>query len=121
MSIELSAELETNLRREAAAHGIPVDELLHQALSMYRRQKNGGPSEVRRVPPTDRTSEISWIARPDPRFIGTWVVLDGDRVLASGPTAKAVYDQAKSNGIEVPFVAYVSPHRDQPFAGGWLD
>lgn len=121
MSIELSADLETTLRREAAARGIPVDELLHEALSVYRRQKNGGPSGVRRVPRTDRSAEMSWIAQPDPRFVGNWVVLDGDRVLASGPTAKAVYDQAKLKGIEAPFIAYVSPHRDQPFAGGWLD
>jgi hypothetical protein len=97
MSIELSADLQTNLRREKNGTGVP------------------------HVPRTDRRAEMCWIAQPDPRFIGNWVALDGDRVLASASTAKAVYDQAKSKGIEVPFVAYVSPHRDEPFAGGWLD
>ena len=113
MSIELSADLEAKLRGEAAARGIPVDALLQEALAVYRHQKNSGPVEVRRVP--------QWISPPDPRFIGSWVVLAGDRLLVSGSTAKAVYDQAKLEGIDVPFVVYVSPHRDQPFAGGWLD
>ena len=85
---------------------------------MYRRQKNGGPVEVRRVPQSDRTAGY---LSPDPRFIGSWVVLAGD-VCWSGSTAKAVYDQAKLEGIDVPFVVYVSPHRDSPLqAGGSID
>jgi hypothetical protein len=119
--IELSTDLETNLRSEAAARGIPVDALLREALTVYRLQQNGGSAEIRRVPNTERTAEMSWFAHPDPQFIGKWVVLEGDRVLVSGSTAKTVYDQAKSQGIEVPFVAYVSPRRDDSFAGGWLD
>jgi hypothetical protein len=119
--IELSTDLETNLRSEAAARGIPVDALLREALTVYRLQQNGGSIEIRRIPLMDRTAEMSWIARPDPQFIGKWVVLEGARVLVCGSTAKAVYDQAKSQGIDVPFVAYISPRRDEPFAGGWLD
>jgi hypothetical protein len=121
MSIELSTDLETNLRGEAAARGIPVDALLHEALALYRRQENGATVQVRRVEHTDRTAEMSWFAHPDPMFIGKWVVLDRDRVLAGGSTAKEVYDQAKSQGVDVPFIAYVSPRRDESFAGGWLD
>lgn len=119
--IELSTDLETNLRSEAAARGIPVDALLREALTMYRLQQNGGTVEIRRVTYADRTAEMSWFAHPDPQFIGKWVVLEGDRVLVSGSSAKTVYDQAKAQGIEVPFVTYISPYREEPFAGGWLD
>jgi hypothetical protein len=64
---------------------------------------------------------MAWLAHGDPELIGKWVALSGDRVVSSAPTAKAVYDAAISLGFSVPFIAYLSPHRNEPFAGGWLD
>ena len=121
MSIQLAPEIEARLRDEARARGVTIDDLVSAALTTYGRPSNGAPPDVRRGPYTQRTAEMAWLSRPDPQFIGKWVVLQGDRGLASGSTAKAVHEEAKSQGVEVPFVVYVSPHRNEPFAGGWLD
>lgn len=85
------------------------------------RNEKAEVSEVRRSAVTDRSAEMAWLAHPGSEFTGNWVALSGNRVVSSGPEAKAVYDEARSRGIEVPFMAYISPHRNEPFAGGWLD
>lgn len=87
----------------------------------FQRNDKAEVREVRHSALTDRSAELAWLAHPGSEFAGNWVALSGDRVVSSGPKAKAVYDEARSRGIEVPFMAYISPHRDEPFAGGWLD
>src|SRR5579871_92335 len=112
MSVELPPDIEASLRGEAALRGVSVDVVLREALAAYVRSANGGPAGIRRVPCRKRLAEMAWAAHPEPQFIGNWVALDGDRVLAAGPDAKAVYDQARRQGIEVPFVTYASPHAE---------
>jgi len=48
------------------------------------------------------------------------VALDGDRLVASGPTAKEVYSKAKAEGVETPFVELLTQQEPEPFTGGWL-
>jgi hypothetical protein len=54
------------------------------------------------------------------KHLGQWVALDGDRLIASGPTAKEVYAKAKAEGVEIPFVELVIDREPAPFIGGWL-
>jgi hypothetical protein len=49
-----------------------------------------------------------------------WVARDGDRLIASGPTAKEVYSKAKAEGFEIPFVELVTDQEPVPSTGGWL-
>jgi hypothetical protein len=53
-------------------------------------------------------------------YLGQWVALDGDRLIASGRTAKEVYSKAKAEGVQVPFVELVTEREPVPFSGGWL-
>jgi hypothetical protein len=53
------------------------------------------------------------------KYLGQWVALDGDRLIASGPTAKEVYSKAKAEGVDIPFVELVSERESVPFTGGW--
>ena len=46
--------------------------------------------------------------------------LDGDRMIATGPTAKEVYSKAKTEGVEIPFVELVTELESMPFTGRWL-
>lgn len=49
-----------------------------------------------------------------------WVALEGDRLIASGTTAKEVYSKAKAEGVEISFVELVMGPEPEPFIGGWL-
>ena len=63
---------------------------------------------------------LRWLHENREKYSGQWVALDGDRLIASGSTAKEVYFKAKAEGIEIPFVELVTDRGPMPFTGGWL-
>ena len=63
---------------------------------------------------------MAWALHPDPKYYGQWVALDGDRVLSSGVSGIAVYDDARAQGAESPFMVFAQPRSEEPFVGGWL-
>jgi hypothetical protein len=69
----------------------------------------------------DRSAKsLRWLHENRGKYSGQWVALDGDRLIAIGPTAKEVYSKAKSEGAEIPFVELVTGRKSGPFTGGWL-
>jgi hypothetical protein len=49
------------------------------------------------------------------------VVLEGSQVVASGSDPKQLYQEARARGDSSPFLIYVSPDEQEPFAGGWIE
>jgi hypothetical protein len=41
-------------------------------------------------------------------------------LIANGSTAKEVYAKAKAEGVEIPFVEFITEKESGPFTGGWL-
>jgi len=66
------------------------------------------------------TKSLRWLHENREKYSGQWVALDGDRLIASGSTAKEVYSKAKDEGVEIPFVELVTTQEPEPFTGGWL-
>jgi hypothetical protein len=60
---------------------------------------------------------LRWLHENREEYLGQWVALDGDRLIASGPTAKEVYSNAKAEGVEIPFVELVTEQEPGPFTG----
>ncbi len=122
MSIQLAADVEAELRAEAAARGMDVDLLIATAVKAYLREATVQPVPAsRQVPSRDRSAEMAWAARPDAQFIGKWVVLEGSDVVASGSSPKPLYEDVRAKGVSSPFLIFVSPDEHEPFAGGWID
>ena len=70
---------------------------------------------------TNRSEKsLRWLRENRDKYSGQWVALDGDRLIASGPTAKEVYSKAKAEGVKIPFVELVTDPEPVPFTGGWL-
>ena len=63
---------------------------------------------------------LRWLHQNRQKYSGQWVALNGDRLMASGPTAKEVYSKAKAEGIAIPFVEQVTDPEPVPSTGGWL-
>src|ERR1051325_4844613 len=63
---------------------------------------------------------LRWLHENREKYRWQWVALDGDRLIANGPTAKGVYSKAKAEGFEIPFVELVTQEESRPFTGGWL-
>jgi hypothetical protein len=74
------------------------------------------PTSIKR--PISRDREIRWLAENRNNYVGQWVVVEGDRLIASGPNSREVFQAAKQAGIEVPFLVQVEPEDQLPF-GGW--
>ena len=63
---------------------------------------------------------LRWLHENREKYLSQWVALDGDRLIASGSSAKEVYSKAKAEGVEIPFVELVTDGEPVPFTGGWL-
>ncbi|HKV40801.1 MAG TPA: hypothetical protein VJX67_16425 [Blastocatellia bacterium] len=72
-------------------------------------------------PPPFRTThrERAWINEHRDEYLGMWVALDGDKLLAHGADPRQVYLTAREAGVECPYVDRVEPSYDA-FMGGWV-
>jgi hypothetical protein len=122
MSIQLSPEIEAGIRAEAAARGMDINTLIATAFKVFLGEVTApAVPRSRPAPSRDRAAEMTWAANPDPRFFGTWVVLRGGEVVASGSNPKQLYEDVREKGDPSPFLIFVSSDEHEPFAGGWID
>ncbi len=122
MSIQLAPDIEAGLRAEAAARGMNVDTLIATAVKAYLGETPTPPVPTpRTVPSRARSAEMAWASSPDTQFFGKWVVLEGGQVVASGSNPKQLYEDVRARGISSPFLIFVPPDEQEPFAGGWVD
>jgi hypothetical protein len=61
--------------------------------------------------------EQRWLDEHREEYLGQWVALEGDRLLASGADGRAVYEAARASGVRAPLVTRVEPRDELPFAG----
>lgn len=64
----------------------------------------------------DRAREYQWLKEHRREYIGQWVALEGDQLIAHGNNAKEVFEKADFLGVELPLVLLVEDP-DVPFAG----
>ena len=86
-------------------------------------EENGATNEERHVSlarPNRSAKSLRWLHENQEKYSGQWVALDGDRLIASAPTAKEVYSKAKAEGVEIPFVELVTDREPVTCTGGWL-
>ena len=69
-------------------------------------------------PPRDRSREFEWLRENRDKYDGLYVALIGDRLLASGDDAKAVFQEAGKIGYSDALIIYVQGSNHPPFIGG---
>jgi hypothetical protein len=79
-----------------------------------------GEGHSSRAHASHSAKSLRWLHENREKYSGRWVALDGDRLIASGPTAKEVYSRAKAEGVEIPFIELITEREPVPFTGGWL-
>jgi hypothetical protein len=63
--------------------------------------------------------EHAWVDAHRDEYLGQWVAIEGDSLVAHGANPREVYLAARDSGIEVPYLVRVE-NREEPFTGGWL-
>jgi len=72
------------------------------------------------LPVLSRETEFAWVsshAKELAQFQGQWVAVDGERVVASGCDFTEVTKEARSNGVEIPYVIKIETGEERPFVG----
>jgi len=65
----------------------------------------------------DLSRELRWIDEHRAEYAGQWVAVRGDRLLSHGTDGVQVYREARAAGDDRPFVTWVEPPDQLPFAG----
>lgn len=60
---------------------------------------------------------MKWLNENRQSYLGQWVCLDGDRLIAHGADAVKLYKEAREKGVEVPFVEHIT-EENEPYGGG---
>lgn len=96
------------------AKKLPPDEQRRLRVALNALGSNGDTQPAYRT----NKQERAWINTHREEYLGQWVALDGDRLVAHGADAKRVYDEAREQGITAPYLERVSP-KQEGFIGGW--
>jgi hypothetical protein len=67
----------------------------------------------------DFSKTREWLKAHRHEYIGQWVVLDGDRLVGAGDDPRPFFEQARAEGVTIPFVEFIKDN-SEPFMGGWL-
>ncbi|MEW6128776.1 MAG: DUF5678 domain-containing protein [Acidobacteriota bacterium] len=52
-------------------------------------------------------------------YVGQWVALDGDRLIAHGDNPLAFKEKIRSAGVQRPFIVHIQEDQGA-YTGGWL-
>lgn len=84
---------------------------------------NGAPSQTNPLdqrlplkPVPDSTREMRWIVEHQREYVGQWVALDGDRLIAASPNHEEVAAAADADGAYLPLFTYIDDP-DKVYAG----
>lgn len=70
------------------------------------------------APAHSRALESAWVERHRDKYLGQWVALEGDTLIAHGGNAREVYLAARHAGIAGPYIVHITPKSDA-YVGGW--
>jgi len=73
-------------------------------------------NKLKPVPAPDSTREMRWLAEHQREYVGQWVALDGDRLIAASFNHEEVVAAADADGAYLPMFAYVDDP-DKIYAG----
>ena len=100
-----------------------LEQIINEARALSpvekRRLRQALDSESEQPAPLQsRAEETAWIDRHRDEYLGQWVAIEGDTLIAHGPNPREVYLAAREAGITAPFIERVEKRQDA-FMGGW--
>jgi hypothetical protein len=81
---------------------------LRQLLEQEERQtKPPLDKRVTPIPTPDGKLEVQWLREHRREYIGQWIALDGDRLIAHGTDHQKVFAAADADGAYLPLVTFI--------------
>jgi hypothetical protein len=118
MSTATVENILTQINQLPASERAKVIAALQQQDEAPTRRPQFPPDRIISVnePYIDRTREYEWLKEHEREYIGQWIALKEDRLLAHGPIAKEVFAKARALGVNDALVLLVVDP-DIPYMG----
>jgi len=116
----ISSDVARHILLDAKQNGVTVEDYLEKIVEENAENGNKNFHEVRRAESkVDLSKERKWLKENKDKYIGQWVVLDGDRLVGVGKDPIPFVEKARREGVKIPFMKFVEDHLE-PFTGAWL-
>jgi len=117
---QVSSETARQILSEAEYNGVPVDIYLKSFVEQNSENgKNSLPKVRRKAVRVDLSKSRKWLKENRRKYLGQWIVLDGDKLIGAGENPQPFVEKARADGVKIPFVKYIEDNTE-PFTGGWL-
>ena len=81
---------------------------------------NGNAPKIRKTATkVDLSKEREWLEANKNKYLGKWVVLDGNKLIGVGDNPLPFVEKARKKGVKIPFMKFIQDE-SEPFTGGWL-
>jgi hypothetical protein len=124
LEIEITPEIEMRLESEARRSGMSQSEyaraLIEEKLAPIEERPNYLPITPKFLGETkmrDFSGDNEWLAKHRQDYVGQYVALHGNRLIASGNSFKAVATAARDAGFKDALVVYVEDPNAPPYVG----
>ena len=100
-----------------AIHNLPSgeQEKIRRTLEKEKLEKqNEVEEQIRRFKAAEK-----WLKENRAEYLGQWICLYGDELIAHGEDGRKVFQQAKEQGIKSPYLVRVIEEPEN-FVGAWL-
>ena len=100
-----------------------LEQIIDEARALSRAEKlklrQAPDHELEQAEPAQsRARESAWVDQHRDEYLGQWVAIEGDTLIANGSNAREVYLAARGAGIAAPYIVHVTPKVDA-YLGGW--
>ena len=104
----ISPKIARRILQEAEESGTTVENYLKhiaEADSENNRQKLLiRPAKIK----YDAARSRKWLKQNSSKYIGKWIVLDGEKLIGFGDDPRPFVEQARKQGVKMPFVKFIN-------------
>ena len=102
----LSSEVARQILFEAKSNGVSVENYLEAVAN--ETNGNGSAPQVRTVSEkVDLSKSNEWLKENRNKYIGKWIVLDGNKFIGAGDHPRPIVEKARQAGVKIPFVKFI--------------
>ncbi len=115
----ISSETARQILSEAAQKGVPVEIYLKDLAENSGTNGNMEFYVKQSSIKFDFAKSRDWLRDNAAKYVGKWVVLDGERLVGFGENPVPIVERSRQEGVKIPFVRFIDDN-SKPFMGGWL-
>lgn len=119
-SPNISSNIAQQILLEAKRNGVSVEDYLENIAKKANENGHKNLPKVRKTTTkVDFSKEREWLRENKHKYLGQWIVLDGNMLIGAGENPFPFVEKARKDGVKIPFVKFITDD-SEPFTGGWL-